>query len=519
MYQINQLLDYHASHTPNKEYLFTSSETLTYKDLYERVNALTYSLYSIGITKGDRVALYLRNKPEFLYTWFALNRIGAIMVPINTSLKKKEVSFILNDSEVVGLIGEDDAIKEVLNPAVSECQSIIFTITTGASQNGWISMESLLEKTSYLDCEIPDENDLSSILYTSGTTGNPKGVMCPHRYYFHLAKAAVEAVKFNETDRLLTYLPLFHMNAQILTVTASLVSGSSIVLLDKFQPNLFWQEIDKFKATVFFYLGSILPLLSKLTVSEEEKHNTLRLAVGAQANPKKIEEYETRWGLEMIELFGMTEGAGTINRVGNRKIGSCGKTFENHKVMIVDELGTPQLPLKSGEIIFTGPSLTLGYWNNVKETQKAYRNGWMYSGDIGYMDSDGYLYFLDRKKDIIRRNGENISSAEIEQVLLSHPEILEVAAIPIPDDDRGEEIKVFIVTNPRVQIKPEKIIQWCETTMAKFKIPRYIEFRDSLPKTATQKIQKSILKKEYSDVSINTWDRRKKSLNEVGEEY
>lgn len=510
MYHINQLLDYHANHTPNKEYLYTSSKALTYQDLYERVNALAFSFNLLGVTKGDRVALYLRNKPEFLYTWLALNRIGAIMVPVNTSLLKKEVSFILNDSEVVGLVGEEDVIKDVLDPAVSECQSIRFTITTGVSRNGWISMDSLLFKTGRVVYEIPDENDLAAILYTSGTTGNPKGVMCPHRYYFYLAKSTVEAVKFTETDRLLTYLPLFHMNAQILTVTASLISGSSIVLLDRFQPNLFWQEVDKYKATVFYYLGSILPSLLKLPVSGEEKHNTLRLAVGAQADPKKIEEYENRWSLEMIELFGMTEGAGTINRVGNRKIGSCGKTFENHEIMIVDDSGSPQLPLESGEIIFTGPSLTLGYWNNTEETKKAYRNGWMYSGDIGYMDADGYLFFLDRKKDIIRRNGENISSAEIEQVLLTHPEIMEVAATPILDDHCGEEIKVFIVTKPGLHLQPEKIIEWCESIMAKYKIPRYIEFRESLPKTATQKIQKSLLKNENNDFLLNTWDRRNK---------
>jgi crotonobetaine/carnitine-CoA ligase len=508
LYLINQLLDHHVGHTPNNEYLFTSNETLTYRDLHDRVIALAASFNSLGVNKGDRVALYLRNKPEFLYSWLALNRIGAIMVPINTALLKKEVSYILNDSQVVGLIGEDDAVESVLNPAASQCQSIQFNITTGSSQNGWISMESLLKKTNHIKYEIPDENDLASILYTSGTTGNPKGVMCPHRYYFHLGQSAHEALKLTETDRLLTCLPLFHMNAQILTITISLLSGSSIVLLDKFQPAVFWQEVEKFQATAFFYLGSILPLLLKLPVTKEEKHNTVRLAVGAQADPRKLKEYETRWSLEMIELFGMTEGGGTINRVGNRRIGSCGTAFENHKIKIVDERGNLQLPLESGEIIFTGPSLTLGYWNNPAETQKSYRNGWMYSGDMGYMDADGFLYFLDRKKDIIRRNGENISSAEIERVLLSHPKIMEAAAIPVPDVLRGEEIKVYIVIKPGVHIQPEEIIEWCESIMAKYKIPRFIEFRESLPKTATQKIQKEILKNEKSDAHLNTWDRR-----------
>lgn len=508
LFHLNQLLDRHAKHVPDKAYLFTNNDRLTYRDVHACVNALAISFCSLGIQKGDRIALYLRNRPEFVYAWFALNRIGAVMVPINTTLIEKEVSYILNDSAVIGVIGEDQDIEHILDPAIAQCDSIRLCITTGIARNGWMSMDSLLENGGSFRYDIPNDEDLASILYTSGTTGNPKGVMCPHRYYIHLAQSAKKALELSEKDRLLTCLPLFHMNAQVLTVTTSLLSESSIVLLDKFQPTTFWQQVADYRATVFYYLGSILPLLSKLPETEEEMKNTLRLAVGAQADPERIVEYETRWKLEMIELFGMTEGGGTVNHVGNRRVGSSGIAFENHEIMIVDEMGNPLPAQQAGEIIFTGPSLTLGYWNNIAETQKAYRDGWMYSGDIGYMDEDGFLYFLDRKKDIIRRNGENISSAEIERVLMAHPKIMEVAAISVPDDLRGEEVKVYVVVKTGERIQAEEIIEWCEPVMAKYKIPRFIEFRASLPKTATQKIQKSVLKNEISDSSSTVWDRR-----------
>ncbi|WP_342512882.1 AMP-binding protein [Sporosarcina sp. FSL K6-1522] len=508
MFLINQLLDQHAKHAPHKAYLFTDNDQLTYRDVHDGVNALAHSFCSLGIQRGDRIALYLRNGPEFIFAWFALNRIGAVMVPINTALVEKEVSYILNDSAVIGVIGEDQDIEPVLQPAIAQCDSIRFCITTGVARDGWISIDKLMEKKGSFYYDVPDADELAAILYTSGTTGNPKGVMCPHRYYIHLAQSAKNALELSEKDRLLTCLPLFHMNAQVLTVTTSLLSESSIVLLDKFQPTIFWQQVANYQATVFYYLGSILPVLSKLSQTEEEKNNTLRLAVGAQADPERIEEYEARWKLEMIELFGMTEGGGTVNRVGNRRVGSSGTAFDNHKIMIVDEKGKPLPPHQAGEIIFTGPSLTLGYWNNIAETQKAYRGGWMYSGDIGYLDEEGFLYFLDRKKDIIRRNGENISSAEIERVLMAHSKIMEAAAISVPDNVRGEEVKVYIVVKKGEHIQPEEIIEWCESRMAKYKIPRFIEFRASLPKTATQKIQKSALKKEISTASSTVWDRR-----------
>lgn len=505
--QINSLLDKNAKEVPNKIYLFSKNTETSYEELHAKVNNIASSLLEMGIKKGDKIALYLRNTHHFIYAWFAINRIGAVMVPINTSFLVNETTYILNNSQAMGIIAEEDVLAPIIIPAVKHCLQINFVITTGEKeQNNIIPFSDLVQVPGSVNYN-GEENELASLLYTSGTTGNPKGVMCAHRYYKYAGEVVRKALKVQKEDRLLTCLPLFHMNAQTLATSGSLASQSSIVLLERYSASTFWKDIKKYEATIFFYLGSILPILLKQPINESERNNKIRLAVGAQANPDKFSEYENRWSLKMIELYGMTEGIGAINPLDSRKIGSCGKAFPDHRLKIVDENYNELKNGEIGEIMLTGPSLSLGYFEDNEKTAETYRNGWVATGDLGYIDNEGYLFFVDRKKDIIRRSGENISSAEIERVLMNHPLIVEAAAIPIPDELRDEEIKVCIV--PKEEAKDSlthtEIIKWCESRLAKFKIPRYIVIRDSLPKTETQKIIKSKLIEE-SEYCVG-WDR------------
>lgn len=514
--QINTILDDRAQEFPEKVYLYAGDSQITYKQLHQRVNRIAASLLELGVEKGDRIALYLRNTPNFIYSWFAINRIGAAIVPINTSLLANETAYILNDSEVKGIIAESDVMESVIFPALEKSPNVKIVISTSEKTlNEEISLSELYENPGGVDYTSYDEDNLVSILYTSGTTGNPKGVMCHHPYYYYLGTALNKSLEVKEDDRLLTCLPLFHMNAQTLATMGSLISNASLILLDGFRASTFWEESNKYDATIFFYLGSILPVLLKQPMTEEEENNQLRIMTGAQASVKKFDEFEKRWNVKLIELYGMTEGGGAINNIKSRKVGSCGKSFINHELKVVDENDNELPSGLIGEIIFKGPSLSLGYWNDEEKTNKSYRNGWMHSEDMGYMDEDGFLFFVDRKKDIIRRSGENISSAEIEGILMTHPAIVEVAAIPVPDDIRDEEIKVFIVLKDKMQsTTPESIITWCEDKLAKFKIPRYIAFRESLPKTETQKIKKSSLIKETEQsIGWDKYDHFKKSEN------
>ncbi|MEA1961988.1 MAG: AMP-binding protein, partial [Bacillota bacterium] len=512
MQQLNELLEKWSISQPEKVYLHFRDDKITYKKLFEGVNNAGFYLKSLGINPGDRVGLFLKNSPEFLYAWFALNKIGAIMVPINTGFKKEETSYILTNSACKGVIAEQDAIEEIIIPAAKEASSIEWIAVRGElKKEGIIPFEKFLAGKHFIETIRWPDDDLAAILYTSGTTGKPKGVMCPHRYYSRIGNACAQSYELSTESSLLTLLPLFHMNAQTLSAMGSLVVGGSLILLDKFDPYTFWNDICKYKATVFNYLGAMLPVLSKLPVSREENelHGANLLAVGAQADPNLMETYEKRWGVKMLELYGLTEIGGTANTINDRKIGSIGFALPGHTVRIVDENGKQLPPNEVGEITITGPSITLGYWRDPVETNKTYKDNWLYTEDLGYQDEDGFIYFVGRKKDIIRKNGENISAVEVENVIMNHPKVVEAAAISVPDDIRDEEVKVYIVLTQGETVEtlpPEQIIAWCEQKLAKFKIPRYIEYRNSLPKTETQKIQKNILKQEKDDLTTGVWD-------------
>lgn len=511
MYQANELIEKWAGDRPDKVYLYYADREISYKQLFDRVNSVAAFLKSLGIQKGDRVGLFLRNCPEFLYSWFGLNKIGAVMVPINTGLKRDETAYILSNSGCRGVIAESENIETVIIPAVEKSPSVEWIAGKGElAKEGILPFGRFLEDKTYLETVRWPEDDMAAILYTSGTTGAPKGVMCPHRYYSNIGQTFGQWLNLTPEDRMLTLLPLFHMNAQTTSTIGSLSLGASLVLLEGFHPDTFWKDVCRYGATVFNYLGSILPILIKLPVNLEEKNHRVRLGVGAQADPNLIETYEKRWGLSIIELYGMTEIGGTCNPIEGKRFGSCGVPFAGNEIRIVDDQGQVLPTGETGEIIVRGPSMTLGYWQNPEETAKTYREGWVFTGDMGYQDQDGFLYFVARKKDIIRRSGENISAVEVENVVMGHPKIVEAAALPVPDPIRDEEVKIYVVLQdgetPET-VSPEEIVRWCQERMAKFKVPRYIEYRDSIPKTETQKVHKALLRKEKPDLTAGAWDR------------
>jgi acyl-coenzyme A synthetase/AMP-(fatty) acid ligase len=509
--QPNEILTQWADRIPDKVFLYFRDMELTYGRLQENVNRVANAFSEMGVKEGDRIALYLRNGPEFLYCWFGLNKIGAAMVPVNTAFRREETTFVVNDSGSRGIVAEADVMENLILPILSDCPNVQWCVSTGSeSQKGVKPFAELLEGEARLETRRFPDDALAAILYTSGTTGNPKGVMCPHSYYEAFSRTNAEIMQVEPEDRWMTLLPLFHMNAQCTTTVGSLAAGASTIYLDGFDPAQFWPNAVRYQATLFNYLGSILPILYRLPPAPEEKEHSIRLFIGAQADPQMIPEYERRWGVRILELYGMTEIGGAVNPMDAPRLGSCGKAMPGHEIKIRDDQGKELPAGEVGEITMRGESMTLGYWQNPEATNAAYKDGWLYSGDLGYLDADGYLYFVDRKKDVIRRSGENISSAELEKVVMSHPGVLDAAAIPVPDPIRDEEVKIYVVLRQgetRESVPPEEIIEWCRERLAKFKVPRYIEYRDDLPRTATQKVQKGVLKKEKDDLAQGAWDR------------
>jgi acyl-CoA synthetase (AMP-forming)/AMP-acid ligase II len=354
-------------------------------------------------------------------------------------------------------------------------------------------------------------SDPMCILYTSGTTGMPKGVVLPHFSYLNTGREYAKVTRLTKDDRPFTTLPLFHVNAQQTTVMGSMLAGVDFVLETKFSASAFWGLVRDSGATVFNYIGSILPVLAKAPPSAQDRDHRARLGIGA-ACPKDLwKPFEARFGVQLLEGYGLTETGtvATCSTMDAVKVGSIGRAVSFAEVAVVDEHDAALPPGKVGEIVVRPRvpfSMMLGYWNNPAATVEVWRNLWFHTGDLGVMDADGFFTFVDRAKDCIRRRGENISSFLLQKVLLNHPEVLDCAAYAVPSgfQDGEDDVKVDVVLRPETKLTPEELVAFCRAEMAEFMVPRYIEFRAELPKTETERVQKFKLRSEGTK---RAWDR------------
>jgi acyl-CoA synthetase (AMP-forming)/AMP-acid ligase II len=359
-----------------------------------------------------------------------------------------------------------------------------------------------------------DPEDLASITYTSGTTDRPKGVMLSQYAYAFAPRMRAQGLGWNEHDRVLCVLPLFHVNALCHTCLAMLSVGGGIVLTERFSASRFWQEVREYGITTSSLMRTIPQILLSLPERADDRANPLRLIV-TLLSPEMHVRFEERFGCRGVPSYSLTEDI--LSAIGpldmpKEKLGSCGVALapEVHRIEIHDENGTALPPGRTGEIVKQSPTVMKGYYKNFEATAKALRNGWLYTGDLGYLDEDGYLYFVDRVKDMVRRGDENISSEEVERVLNSHPAVAESAVIAVPDHIRGEEVKAYIVLKAPAtpaSIPPQDIWDFCKPHLAAFKVPRYLEYRDELPKTPSSKVQKNILRDESRQGGKKVFDR------------
>ena len=350
-----------------------------------------------------------------------------------------------------------------------------------------------------------------TIIYTSGTTGPAKGVMDPHTKICHSALEYIEAIKATPKDVFFTCLPLFHANARILCIYPAMLLGTKAVIYERFSASRFWEQIKKAKATVFNSLGAMANFIYNQPRKVDDDDNPVRVCA-AFPMPKQIyEDFEKRFKLKVVEGYGLTEVAIiTYNPYDKPKIGSCGKETKSFEVRIVDENDFPVPPGTVGEIVARGkiPWVTsLGYWNMPEKTVELMMNHFYHTGDAGYLDEDGYMYFVDRMKDYIRRRGENISSFDIECAVNAHPKVVESAAISVKSELSEDEVKIVVVLKKEGRLAPEELLAFCEERMPYFAVPRYVEFVESLPKTPNEKVQKSKLRE--ASITANTWDREK----------
>jgi carnitine-CoA ligase len=508
-----KILEDKATMNAGRVAVLTAHEQITYDQLNERVNRVGNALQAIGVTKNDKVCVMLPNVPEFLYTWWGNAKLGGITVPLNAALKGEGLAYIINhcDAETMILSHRYVAALDEIRGSLRQLKRIIVLGPEGQRAAnlpaGAIDFGELLTAPAASPLHEVWSDDIDSIMYTSGTTGLPKGVIHRHaRCYGGFVLPIMTG--YTEQDVVYNTLPLFHIGGQNM-VWMALVSDTTVALAERFSARRFWQDVRAYSATFTLFLGAMIPILHKQPPRPDDHANSLRVALSAAAPRTIWEEFERRFDVKIIELYSQTEGGFLLNANARTagKVGAMGKPSAGFEMKVVDEQDRELPPGAVGELIYrpaAGSALT-EYYKNPEATAEKTRGGWIRSGDLAYQDDDGYFFFVDRKNDFMRRRGENISSFEVEKIINGHPQVLESAAYAVPSELGEDEVMVAVVLQPGAELDPLDLMQYCEAHIAYFMIPRYIRIVDAFPKTATERTMKYQLKSQ--GVTLDTWDR------------
>jgi crotonobetaine/carnitine-CoA ligase len=499
----------------NREFLYFKDDVFTYVDLARESDRVAAGLQSLGIVKGDKVAIIMKNCPEFLFLWFGVSKLGAIEVPINTAHKGDLLTYMLNKSDSRLLVVQSEFLDRVA-PILQNLPRLEMLVilkepgeklpSLGRSVRDY--REVFDNDARYTPVEVT-WSDPFVIMFTSGTTGPSKGSLMPQNYALFMGRVCMETAEYTEKDCLYNALPLFHGNAQLLSTMPALMSGARMVLAERFSASQFWPDIKKYGCTEFNYIGGVLPILLKAEPRPDDADNPLRLLFGGGCPPNLFEEVERRFGVTLLEGYGMSEiGIPLINSLKERKKGTCGKPAYGCEVKVVDDNGLEVGPGTAGELLIRNRepfSMLLEYYKMPEKTVEAWRDLWFNTGDYLVKDEEGYFHFVDRKKDALRRRGENISSQEVESVFSGHPKVLESAAVGVKSDMAEDEVLICVSPRPGETITPEELLNYAQERMAYFMVPRYVRIMESLPKTPTEKVQKAVLRDQ--GITMDTWDR------------
>jgi acyl-CoA synthetase (AMP-forming)/AMP-acid ligase II len=498
---IGGLLTKRSTVTPDREGLVCEGIRRTYKQMNDRANRIANTMKALGVNHGDRVGLLALNEPEYFDMYFGLGKIGAILVPINHRLAGPEIEYILSDCEAKVLVfGKEfaEVVDSIRNDIPSKDLVAIFDDPPGWAK----SYESVIREASE---EEPEEeggdDDTLTILYTSGTTGRPKGAQLTHTYYFWNSVNLMSTLGMDVGETTLIALPLFHIGA--LAGPPWLVhAGGKAVLLRTLDPKRFLELIQEEKVNGFGSVPQLLDFLKLVPDFENYDWSSIKiiLVYAAPVPVALIEEYAAA-GIKVRQLYGLTEcNTATVLDGENAiaKVGSCGKPFFHTEVRVVDENDRDVGPEVKGEVLLRAPNMMKGYWNRPEETEAALKDGWLHTGDVGRLDVEGFLYIMDRKKDMIISGGENIYPAEIEDSLRHNAKILDVAVIGYPHEKWGEAVMAVVVVREGEELTEAEFLEWCEGKIGKFKIPKKVVFSETIPRTPTGKILKRVLRDEYT---------------------
>ncbi|SDM43542.1 Acyl-CoA synthetase (AMP-forming)/AMP-acid ligase II [Streptomyces sp. cf386] len=486
------LPDRRASLDPDGAAVSDGRQALTNVQLLRRVQAATRHLQDLGIGPGDVVAVKLTNRVEFVLLLFAAWRLGATITPVNPSMTDIEVARQLKDSRARLLLSEDG------EAAVADGTAFLAV--------GELRDDAAAEPD---EAPLPDPSALALLIYTSGTTGVPKGVMLDHANIDAMADMGRRALEVGPVDRCLLILPLFHVNGIVVSTLVPLLAGASVTIADRFNPQTFFDVVERERPTFFSAVPTIYSMLAALPDQVRPDTSSLRFGVcgAAPASAELLTRFEARYGFPLVEGYGLSEGTcgSTINPVaGPRRAGTVGLPFPGQEIRIVDADGSEVPPGGDGEVVVRGPNVMRGYLGRPEETARVIVDGWLHTGDVGRLDADGYLTLVGRSKDMIIRGGENIYPKEIEDVLVGDPSVLEAAVIGVPDEKWGEVVVAYVQPRPGSTVDPSALQSLCARSLTGFKRPTAFFVVDAIAKNAVGKIDKVSLRAAHAEVSARS---------------
>jgi crotonobetaine/carnitine-CoA ligase len=476
-------------------------------------------LHAQGVHQGDNVSLLLPNCITFAVLWFALAKLGAVTAPVNTAFRGaalRDAIDLVQSRLVITDASLYSALTEVL-PALPRISQVVLAGDNGPAADPptatpaclpYAVLRQTTPNASTLPRPVVGFADLCLLLYTSGTTGRSKAAMIPHRFVLGHARLVIEGLGLRLDDVLYCPYPMYHLDAAVMTIAPALLLRGVAAIGERFSVSRYWDEMRAFKATVFDFMGATLTMLWKQPPSPGDREHVARLGWGVPL-PAWAPNFEARFGCRLVELYGSTEAGVMVYTPLDepRRVGSCGRAIGPFEVALQDEDGFTLGPDATGELVIRAlePGLLMaGYYGMPEASLEAFRNLWFHTGDLLRQDADGYLYFVGRRKDMVRRRGENISAAEVEQVIEAHPAVLSCAVYGVPSELTEEEVMACVVLRPGERPDAPALTTWCAARMARFMVPRYLRFAESLPKTPTDKVEKFRLQQD--GITADTYD-------------
>jgi carnitine-CoA ligase len=482
---------------------------LTYEQLLVEAARAGGALAAAGVEKGDRVVVISENRWEVLALWLGCAWRGAVFAPVNTASRGAQLEHILGNAGPRIVAVEASLIGRLAEVALPVELERVWKIGEGEAAPGLaVDVEPLPDGSEPVEPHAASAGDTLAILYTSGTTGPSKGVVCPHAQFTWWGENVGRWLELTPDDVLYTCLPLFHTNA-LNAFVQSLMHGSEYVVGPRFSASRFWQRVVDAEATVTYLLGAMVSILVGRPPSPADLAHRVRVALAPATAAETWRAFEERFGIRIVEGHGMTETNAVIGpRDGQQRPGWMGRTMPGFEARVVDEQDVEVPDGTAGELVLRADApyaFSTGYWRMPEETVAAWRNLWFHSGDRAVRDEEGYFRFLDRLKDAIRRRGENISSWEVEEALLRHPSVAAAAVVPVPSELGEDEVMAFVVTVPGKAIDPVELVRFCEPLLSYFAIPRFVDVVEKLPLTENGKVRKAVLRER--GVTESTWDR------------